>query len=183
MLSLLSPSLLASGASSPSTWTIFGSFPASPHCLWSCWRLVVCKACLHLLPCSALRSRSASAGCAGSFPSPQSVRAQTDWWTKRGQLGTNYQLCCSGGEEIEQIKCRSTKAVFTSLYWSDHTENNDPSSARCLRSAQCSATQTAPVEQLKSASWSTPFSAGLHGLTGMNLVLAIFKVICWAIVS
>lgn len=86
--------------------------------------------------------------------------------------GTNYQLCCSrptcsGDEKIVQIKRRSTKALFTSLYCTDRTETSILPVHGVA--GQRSAAETAPVEQQKSVCSSTPFSAGLHGLTGTNL--------------
>lgn len=64
-------------------------------------------------------------------------------------MGADCQLCCSGDEEIEQIKCGSTKAVFTSLCCTDHTETTILPVHVVAR--QCSATETAPVELQESA--------------------------------
>lgn len=89
---------------------ISSSFPSLLLVLMEAGGGLVCMACLHILPCSAPGDHSASMDCAAQDRFPACSQSGPE--LTGGQLGTSYQLCCNGDEEIGQIQCRSTKAVF-----------------------------------------------------------------------
>lgn len=147
---------------------ISSSFPSLFLVLVEAGGGLACMACVHIFLCSAPGTAMQAQTVHHRIMSQPAVRAQTDWWAEGGQLGTSYQLCCRGDEEMEQIKCRSTKAVFKACTVLIVQKQG---SSQCMlfqvSAEQCN--RDCPRGTAKICLLSTPFSAGLHGLTGRSL--------------